>query len=72
MIELGVVTGIFVLIVGLIWFIVKIVRNSAEAEVDADQQRRRASVYKMLSERKRTKDMAEARRNAARRREPRG
>ncbi len=72
MIELGLVIGIFLLIAGLMWGIIVVVRNAAETKVDAKIQKERASVWKILSNRQRTKSMAEARRNAARRRDESG
>ena len=70
--EIGFIAGLFLILTGLIYGLVKMSASSARNTADADHQRQRASVYQILSRRKKTRSMAEARRNAARRRDEPG
>ncbi len=72
MLEVGLIAGLFLVLTGLICGLVRMSASGARSEVDANHQRQRASVYEILSKRKKTRDMAEARRNAARRRDESG
>jgi len=72
MLEVGLIAGLFLILTGLIYGLVRMSASGARNEADADHQRKRASVYQILSRRKKTRDMAEARRNAARRRDESG